>query len=160
MAEHDSDPLSPEERAELEQLRAEKAQREAEEKARRDRAELEALRAEKKSAQEVAKPAPAAKPVTASVKSSSASVANPTAKPAAKPSANKAPASKKAPQAKPAQKREDMSFAVRMVTSTEPAGEDEIPGMPPAQKIIIGIALIAFVIFIAYSVLKSAGAIG
>ena len=45
MAELESQPLSDEERAELEELRAEKARREAREEARREREELAALRA-------------------------------------------------------------------------------------------------------------------
>ena len=47
MAELESQPLSDEERAELEELRAEKARREAQEEARREREELTALRAER-----------------------------------------------------------------------------------------------------------------
>ncbi|MGN0286167.1 MAG: hypothetical protein ACI4B6_00655 [Atopobiaceae bacterium] len=47
----DSRPLSDEERAELEQLRAEKARRQQEERDRRERAELEQLRAQKRQAQ-------------------------------------------------------------------------------------------------------------
>ena len=50
-----------------------------------------------------------------------------------------------------------MTFAQRMVTSKEPAGENEIPGMAPAQKIIIVLALIAFVIFMGYTILTSMG---
>ena len=50
-----------------------------------------------------------------------------------------------------------MSFAQRMVTSKEPARENEIPGMAPAQKIIIVLALIAFVIFMGYTILTSMG---
>ena len=157
MAEHDSDPLSAEERAELEQLRAEKAARAAEEKARRERAELEALRAEMSRAQKAAK---ATKP--AASKASAQPAAKPAAKkPAesvAKPTGPAKPKSAKAPE--PKQKREDMSFAVRMVTATEPKDEDDIPGMAPAQKIIIVLALIAFVVFIGYSVINSTGALG
>ena len=44
MAELESQPLSDEERAELEELRAEKARREAQEEARREREERAALR--------------------------------------------------------------------------------------------------------------------
>jgi hypothetical protein len=44
-------PLSDEERRELEQLRAEKAERERQEKIRAERAELERLRAESKEAE-------------------------------------------------------------------------------------------------------------
>ena len=50
-----------------------------------------------------------------------------------------------------------MTFAQRMVTSEEPTGENEIPGMAPAQKIIIVLALIAFVIFMGYTILTSMG---
>ena len=65
MAELESQPLSDEERAELEELRAEKVRREEQEKARREREELAALRAERAKADEAAakaasEPAPAA----------------------------------------------------------------------------------------------------
>lgn len=123
MAAHDTDPLTPEERAELEELRAEKAHREAEEKARRERAELEELRAAKE-------------------------------RKAAKAAPKKAAAPK--PESKP-QDREDMSFGMRMVTSTEPADDDDIPGMAPAQKIIIGICLVAVIGFALYIGLGNAG---
>ena len=52
-------PLSDEERAELEALRAEKARREEEERARKERAELEALRAEQAAADAPASQKPA-----------------------------------------------------------------------------------------------------
>ena len=52
MAKLESQPLSAEERAELEELRAEKARREAQEEARREREELAALRAERAKAEE------------------------------------------------------------------------------------------------------------
>ena len=52
-----------------------------------------------------------------------------------------------------------MTFAQRMVTSKEPAGENEIPGMAPAQKIIIALALVAFVVFMAYTLMTSMGLI-
>lgn len=150
MAELESQPLSDEERAELEELRAEKARREAREEARREREELAALRAERAKAEEVAsnaaserKPAPAPKPAAA--------------KPA--PAAPK-PQPKKAARPKsvePKPSRDEMTFAQRMVTSMEPTGENEIPGMAPAQKIIIVLALIAFVIFMGYTILTSMG---
>lgn len=121
MAEHDTDPLTPEERAELEELRAEKAQREADERARRERAELAELRAQKAAA-----------------------------------SAGPRQASK--PKAAPAQQsREDMSFGMRMVSSTKPADDDDIPGMPPAQKLIIAICLVAVLGFAIYIGLGNAG---
>ena len=144
MAEHDSDPLSAEERAELEQLRAEKAARAAKEQARRERTELEALRAEKEHAKAADTAAPSKKAVG-------------TGKTATGTTSRKTASTSVAQEKKPAQKREDMSFAVRMVTSTEPKDEDDIPGMAPAQKIIIVLALIAFVVFIGYSVLTSTG---
>lgn len=121
MAELESQPLSDEERAELEELRAEKARREAREEARREREELAALRAERAKAEEVAANA----------------------------------ASAPAPAPKPS--RDEMTFAQRMVTSKEPTGENEIPGMAPAQKIIIILALIAFVVFMGYTILTSMG---
>lgn len=148
MAKLESQPLSAEERAELEELRAEKARREAQEEARREREELAALRAERAKAEEVAAnaasaPAPAPKPTAA--------------KPA--PAAPK-PQPKKAARPKsvePKPSRDEMTFAQRMVTSKEPTGENEIPGMAPAQKIIIVLALIAFVIFMGYTILTSMG---
>lgn len=150
MAELESQPLSAEERAELEELRAEKARREAQEEARREREELAALRAERTKAEEAAanaaserKPAPAPEPAAAM--------------PA--PAAPK-PQPKKAARPKPAEptpSRDEMTFAQRMVTSKEPTGENEIPGMAPAQKIIIVLALIAFVIFMGYTILTSMG---
>lgn len=145
MAELDSQPLSDEERAELEELRAEKARREAQEEARREREELAALRAEHAKAEEAAasaaserKPAPAPRPAAA--------------KPA--PAAPK-PQPKKATRPKPS--RDEMTFAQRMVTSKEPTAEGEIPGMAPAQKIIIALALVAFVVFMGYTIMTSMG---
>ncbi len=148
MAELESQPLSAEERAELEELRAEKARREAQEEARREREELAALRAEREKAEEA----------TAKVASESAPVPKPAAaKPvptAPKPQPKKA-ARPKSVEPKPS--RDEMTFAQRMVTSKEPTGENEIPGMAPAQKIIIVLALIAFVIFMGYTILTSMG---
>lgn len=133
MAELESQPLSAEERAELEELRAEKARREAQEEARREREELAALRAEREKAEEAAaKPAPTAP--------------KPQPKKAARPKS-----------VEPKSSRDEMTFAQRMVTSKEPTGENEIPGMAPAQKIIIVLALIAFVIFMGYTILTSMG---
>ena len=141
MAELESQPLSAEERAELEELRAEKARREAQEEARREREELVALRAERAKAEEAAAnpaPAPAPKPAPAAPK------------PQPKKSARPKPA-------EPKLSRDEMTFAQRMVTSKEPTGENEIPGMAPAQKIIIVLALIAFVVFMGYTILTSMG---
>ena len=150
MAEHDSDPLSVEERAELEQLRAEKAEREAREQARRDRAELETLRAEKAGAAK-----PTASTARSRAKSASTSAAS---KPGTSTKATTPAASSVVSPS--AQKREGLSFAVRMVTATEPKDDDDIPGMAPAQKIIIALALLAFVVFIGYSIATSTGALG
>ena len=126
MAELESQPLSAEERAELEELRAEKARREAQEEARREREELAALRAERVKAEEAA----------------------------AKVASGPAPAPKPA---EPKPSRDEMTFAQRMVTSKEPTGENEIPGMAPAQKIIIVLALIAFIVFMVYTITGSMG---
>ncbi len=129
--------MSDEERAELEELRAEKARREEQEKARREREELAALRAERAKADEAAAKA-ASEPAPAAPK--------PQPKKAARP---------KPVDSKPS--RDEMTFAQRMVTSKEPVDEDDIPGMPPAQKLIIALALIAFVIFMGYTILTSMG---
>lgn len=148
MAELESQPLSVEERAELEELRAEKARREAQEEARREREELAALRAERARAEEAAAkvaPAPVPAPKPAAAKPTPA---------APKPQPKKAPRPKTA---EPKPSRDEMTFAQRMVTSKEPTGENEIPGMAPAQKIIIVLALIAFVIFMGYTILTSMG---
>ena len=152
MAEFESQPLSDEERAELEELRAEKARREAQEEARREREELAALRAERAKAEEAAanaapapKPAPAPAPKPAAAKPAPA---------AAKPQPKKAARPKPA---EPTPSRDEMTFAQRMVTSKEPTGENEIPGMAPAQKIIIVLALVAFVVFMGYTILTSMG---
>ena len=150
MAELESQPLSDEERAELEELRAEKARREAQEEARREREELTALRAERAKAEEAAanaapKPAPAPAPKPAAAKPAPA---------AAKPQPKKAARPKPA---EPTPSRDEMTFAQRMVTSREPTGENEIPGMAPAQKIIIVLALVAFVVFMGYTILTSMG---
>ncbi len=143
MAELESQPLSDEERAELEELRAEKARREAQEKARREREELAALRAER------------AKAEAAAAKAASEPRPAPTPAPAAPK-----PQPKKAAHPKPAEpkpSRDEMTFAQRMVTSKEPTGENEIPGMAPAQKIIIVLALIAFAVFMIYTITGSMG---
>lgn len=150
MAELESQPLSAEERAELEELRAEKARREAQEEARREREELAALRAEREKAEEAAakvasEPAPAPAPKPAAAKPA------PTApKPQPKNAAHPKPA-------EPKPSRDEMTFAQRMVTSKEPTGENEIPGMAPAQKIIIALALIAFIVFMVYTITGSMG---
>ena len=137
MAELESQPLSDEERAELEELRAEKARREEQEKARREREELVALRAERAKADEAAAKA-ASEPAPAASKPQPKKVARPNPVDS-KPS------------------RDEMTFAQRMVTSKEPVDEDDIPGMPPAQKLIIALALIGFIVFMGYTITGSMG---
>ena len=112
MADQDTAPLTDEERAELEALRAEKAAREEAKRARRERAELEALRAEAKAAEQ---PAPAAKPA---------------------PRVDDRP---------PVVDPENLTFGQRMVMTPKTDDPDDIPGMPPAQKIIIAIVLLVAV---------------
>lgn len=137
MAELESQPLSAEERAELEELRAEKVRREEQEKARREREELAALRAERAKAEGAVAKA-ASEPAPAAPK--------PQPKKAARP---------KPVDSKPS--RDEMTFAQRMVTSKEPVDEDDIPGMPPAQKLIIALALIGFIVFMGYTITGSMG---
>ena len=150
MAELESQPLSAEERAELEELRAEKARREAQEEARREREELAALRAEREKAEEAAaKVAPAPAPAPAP-KPAAAKPASTAPKPQPKRAAHPKPV-------EPKPSRDEMTFAQRMVTSKEPTGENEIPGMAPAQKIIIALALIAFIVFMVYTITGGMG---
>ena len=99
--------------------------------------------AEKKAEEAAANVAPAPKPAAAKP-----------APTAPKPQPKKVARSKSV---EPKPSRDEMTFAQRMVTSKEPTGENEIPGMAPAQKIIIILALIAFVIFMGYTILTSMG---
>ena len=117
-------PLSDDERAELEALRAEKARREEEERARQERAELEALRAERQRA-ETAKTPEAKRPAQAAP-------------------AGAAP--RPAPvQEKPIVDPDHLTFGQKMVLG-DASDDDDIPGMPPAQKIIVGLALLFVVV--------------
>lgn len=129
-------PLTDEERAELEALRAEKA--------RRERAELEALRAEREAVEAVPAPAPAPQ--------AAAPVTDPQSSLQSQPSATPAPVSAASD---PDPAKAD-TFGRRMVLSQ---GEDEdgIPAMPPAQKILIAICLIAALGAAAYVVLNNLG---
>lgn len=111
-------PLSDEERAELKALRAEKARREEEERARKERAELEALRAEQAAAD-----APASQ------------------KPAAAPKPRRAPA----PQ-EPAVDPEHLTFGQKMVMTKDEVDEDGVPPMPPAQKLIIAVGVVLLIV--------------
>lgn len=120
MTDTEASPLSDDERAELEALRAEKTRREEEERARQERAELEALRAERQRADE-AKTRKAERP---------AQVAP--AKAAPRPASI---------QKKPVVDPEHLTFGQKMVLGNTNDDED-IPGMPPAQKLIVGLALL------------------
>lgn len=111
-------PLSDEERAELEALRAEKARREEEERARKERAELEALRAEQAAAD-----APASQ------------------KPAAAPKPRRAPTSQE-----PAVDPEHLTFGQKMVMTKDEVDEDGVPPMPPAQKLIIAVGVVLLIV--------------
>lgn len=150
MAELESQPLSAEERAELEELRAEKARREAQEEARREREELAALRAERAKAEEAAAKAASAQAPVPAPKPAAAKPAPAAPKPQPKRAAHPKPV-------EPKPSRDEMTFAQRMVTSKESTGENEIPGMALAQKIIIVLALVAFVVFMGYTILTSMG---
>lgn len=128
MADQTAMPLSDEEREELEALRAEKARRAEEERARVEREELEALRAEQERvdaeilAERAARKAPAVKDAS----------------------------SRPAPQPAPTPSPKEKTFGERMVTSST-VDDDGIPTMPVAQKIIIAVALVAVVAFIIYT---------
>ena len=128
MADQTAMPLTDEEREELEALRAEKARRAEEERARVEREELEALRAEQERvdaeilAERAARKAPAVKDAS----------------------------SRPAPQPAPTPSPKEKTFGERMVTSST-VDDDGIPTMPVAQKIIIAVALVAVVAFIIYT---------
>lgn len=133
MADQTATPLTDEEREELEALRAEKARRAEEERARVEREELEALRAEQER-------------VDAEILAERA---------AEERAARKAPAAKDAssrpaPQPAPTSSPKEKTFGERMVTSNT-VDDDGIPTMPVAQKIIIAVALVAVVAFIIYT---------
>lgn len=128
MADHQAVPLSDDERAELEALRAEKAARDEAERARRERAELEALRAEADAAH--------------ARQERAGSQATGTARTPAEPTA---PASRRADERPPVVDPDNLTFGQRMVMTPKTDDPDEIPGMPPAQKIIIA-AVFVFVI--------------
>lgn len=121
-------PLSDEERAELEALRAEKKHREEAERARAERAELEALRAERAAAGSV-NPAEYASPVTGDASMR-------TQRPPAVPD-----------DLGPRRPSESKTFGERMVTSSS-VDKDGIPTMPAAQRLIIIACLVALTIFV------------
>ncbi len=136
MAESQTAPLTDEERAELEELRAQKAQREEEERARRERAELEALRAEREAV-------------------ASAQPESPIETPAAAPVPKSKPAARAPRDEKPVVDPENLTFAQRMVLGdSAQTDEEEIPGMPPAQKIIVILAIACVIGFAVWMVLN------
>lgn len=124
MTDTEASPLSDDERAELEALRAEKARREEEERARQERAELEALRAEQQRA-DAAKTRETERP---------AQVAPAKATPR--------PAST---QQKPVVDPDHLTFGQKMVLG-DASDDEDVPGMPPAQKLIVGLALLFVVV--------------
>ena len=136
MADGDARPLTDEERAELEALRAEKAHREEQERARRERAELEALRAARREVEEAPVAGPAASP----------------ASPAPKPAHG-------APSGSTGKKTHERTFGERMVLS-EGEDDDGMPSMPPAQKITVGICLVVALCVVAYIALSNLGMLG
>lgn len=150
MADQDARPLSDEERAELEALRAEKA--------RRERAELEALRAEQFKADAASAPSVSAAPVDAAkVRASHSTLASAAPQPVAAPTKNQPVAPTR--QAVPATGSKDpaeRTFGERMVLS-EGEDDDGIPTMPPAQKITIAVCLVIALALIAYFVLGNLG---
>ena len=131
MADSTATPLTDEERDELEALRAEKARRAEEERARIEREELEALRAEKAK-------------VDAEILAERAAAERGPVRSAG--SAKDRPAAHAAPAPEPREK----TFGERMVTS-DSVDDDGIPTMPVAQKIIIAVALVAVIAFIIYT---------
>lgn len=131
MGDSHATPLTDDEREELEALRAEKARRAEEERARIEREELEALRAEQAQvdAEILAERAAQQRRAGDSERAAAA-------------------ASEPAPAATAASR--EKTFGERMVTSSA-VDDDGIPTMPTAQKIIIAIALIAVVAFAIYT---------
>ena len=153
MADQDARPLTEEERAELEALRAEKA--------RRERAELEALRAER--AEDIAAREPSASDAPASVAAEMLAAPSSPAPVSDAPAAASSHAHRvasEAPVVAPvvADDPAARTFGQRMVLSDE-EDADGLPAMPPAQKIIIGVCLVAVLGFVIYMLLTN-GALG
>lgn len=130
MAEQDSAPLSAEEREELEALREEKARREREEQDRRDRAELEALRAEQRRVDDeiLAERARGEAKGRAVAGSASRPVSEPVAPHGSRP--------------RPAASEHDLTLGQRLVKTPDARDDDGVPGMAPAQKLVILVALV------------------
>lgn len=147
MADQDSAPLSAEEREELEALREEKARREREERDRRERAELEALRAEQKQVDDEILAERAASGGTRSASGGSHVTPNGVA-PAVPHDANGA-------HHKPDHQHADsLTFGQKMVMTPEAKDEDDVPGMAPAQKIVILLALVFVILGVIYVVTR------
>lgn len=164
MTDTTANPLTDEEREELEALRAEQARREEEERARREREELEALRAEQERidaeilaeralAEQAEQPHEAARrPAGSSSAEGQASAGRSEKAPSSAASA--CVPSSATPSSAPSQGGSaSKSFGERMVTS-DAVDEDGIPTMPMAQKIILVIACIALVAFAIYTVTR------
>lgn len=124
MADRDAVPLTEAERAELEALRAEKARREEEEAARAERAELEALRSERGR-------------FDTGVLGGRAEAGRPRPAPP-----------------DPVVDPDNLTFGQRMVMTPTATDADDIPVMAPAQKIIIGLALIGVVLLAVYIITR------
>lgn len=156
--EDEARPLSDEERDELEALRAEKARRDAEERARRDRAELEALRAEQRRVDdEILAERAASERVAARRQAAQAAQSAQSAAPRPAPSRSRArPVHASEPVTDPG----DLTFGQKMVMTPQAEGPDEVPGMAPAQKIIIALAILAVIAGGAYIALSGSGMIG
>lgn len=145
MTDHNDSPLTAEERAELEQLRAEKAKREEEARARRERAELERLRAEhavaRASQQDGDEPDAAFEPAGDAAAAAPAPAAE-------RPRSAVSPvwrAARRPQEAASAVDPEKLTFGQKMVMTKDEVDEDGIPPMPPAQKLIIAAACVALV---------------
>ncbi len=143
MTDHNDSPLTAEERAELEQLRAEKAKRDEEARARRERAELERLRAEHAAAR--ASQQDGDEPDAGFEPAGDAAAAAPAAERprSAVPSVERA--ARRPQEAASAVDPENLTFGQKMVMTKDEVDEDGIPPMPPAQKLIIAAACVALV---------------
>lgn len=156
MTDTTANPLTDEEREELEALRAEKARREREElealRAEQERIDAEIL-AERALAEQAEQPHEAARrPAGSSSAEGQASAGRSEKAPSSAASA--CVPSSATPSSAPSQGGSaSKSFGERMVTS-DAVDEDGIPIMPMAQKIILVIACIALVAFAIYTVTR------
>lgn len=146
MADADNVPLTDEEREELHALRAEKAAREEEARIRAEREELRALRAEQER-------------VDAEILRERAERQEPCPQRATSHDTDGKAAEKDSGRKTDVSSGERMTFGQRMVTRPEAKGEDDIPGMAPAQKIVIAVCLVLAAVAIGYIVLFNLGGI-